>query len=54
MLTKAVQMYNIERPHKALCGLSPVAFEKTAVNKNQVVNKKKKSSKKRKILLLTL
>ena len=52
MLTKAVQMYNMERPHKALGGLSPVAFEETVINKNEVVNKKKKSNKKRKSQLL--
>jgi putative transposase len=33
MLTKAVKMYNEQKPHKALNGLSPVAFENLIIKR---------------------
>lgn len=49
MLTKAVKMYNEQKPHKALNGLSPVAFENLLgglLTNNIVFNKRKKEAKK--------
>jgi len=49
MLTKAVKMYNEQKPHKALNGLSPEAFEnitKELLTENTVFNKRKKEAKK--------
>jgi transposase InsO family protein len=53
MLTKAVYLYNNERPHKALNRLSPVEFEykvaKGLLTKTWFINKKKKVTKKEKV-----
>lgn len=53
MLTKAVNLYNNERPHKSLNRLSPNEFEYRVSNglltKRWVINKKKKVSKKEKV-----
>ena len=53
MLTKAVYLYNTERPHSSLNRLSPYEFEykvsKGLLTKTWVVNKKKKVSKKEKV-----
>jgi putative transposase len=49
MLTKAVKMYNEQKPHKALNGISPVAFENLLgglLTNNIVFNKRKKEAKK--------
>ena len=48
MTNKAVQMYNREKPHRALNKLSPVQFE-SLINKKTVINKRKKVAKKEKI-----
>jgi putative transposase len=45
---RAVDMYNFYRPHKALSGLSPMAFEKLLTEK-PLINKRKKEAKKEKI-----
>jgi len=45
---RAVDMYNHYRPHKALSGLSPAAFEKL-LTENPLINKRKKEAKKEKI-----
>lgn len=47
MLKKAVDMYNLYKPHKSLSGLSPGAFEEL-LTKNEVINKRKKVAKKEK------
>jgi transposase InsO family protein len=55
MLTKAVKMYNEQKPHKALNGLSPVAFESLLcdlLTKNTVFNKRKKEAKKEKLQII--
>lgn len=53
LLSKAVYLYNHERPHKALNRLSPVEFEykvaKGILTKTWIINKKKKVSKKEKV-----
>jgi hypothetical protein len=53
MLTKAVNLYNTQRPHKALNRLSPEAFEIQTSNGlltiKWVINKKKKVTKKEKV-----
>jgi transposase InsO family protein len=51
MLTKAVYMYNHQKPHGSLKGLSPVNFEKLTelLTENQLINKRKKEAKKEKI-----
>lgn len=53
MLTKAVYLYNTQRPHKALNRLSPLEFEykiaKGLLTKTWVINKNKKVNKKDKI-----
>jgi putative transposase len=51
MLTKAVYMYNHQKPHGSLKGLSPVNFEKQTelLTENQLINKRKKEAKKEKI-----
>lgn len=53
LLTKAVRMYNEEKPHKALGGLSPKQFlsntQKQLSTKSWVINKKKKVTKKEKV-----
>jgi transposase InsO family protein len=51
MLKKAVKMYNNQKPHRALKGLSPVSFEKKRelLTENQLINKRKKEAKKEKI-----
>ena len=50
MLTKAVNMYNLEKPHGSLKGLSPVDFEnhEKLLTEYQVINKRKKEAKKEK------
>ena len=45
---RAVDMYNHYRPHKALSGLSPMAFE-NLLTENPLFNKRKKEAKKEKI-----
>lgn len=55
MLTKAVKMYNEQKPHKALNGLSPVAFENLLcglLTNNTVFNKRKKEAKKEKLQII--
>jgi hypothetical protein len=51
MLKKAVDMYNYQKPHGALNGLSPVKFENPSelLTENQLINKRKKEAKKEKI-----
>lgn len=53
MLKKAVNMYNQQKPHKSLGGLSPEEFlnqiENGLLTKIWVINKKKKVSKKEKV-----
>lgn len=53
MLTKAVYLYNTQRPHKALNRLSPLEFEyriaKGLLTKTWIINKKKKVTKKEKV-----
>jgi hypothetical protein len=52
MLKKAVDMYNLHKPHGSLKGLSPVKFENTVqlLTENQVINKRKKEAKKEKVI----
>jgi hypothetical protein len=52
MLKKAVDMYNLQKPHGSLKGLSPVNFEnrKELLTENQLINKRKKEAKKEKII----
>lgn len=53
MLTKAVKMYNEQKPHKALTGLSPERFENlqtTLLTKFEVNNKRKKVTKKENLI----
>lgn len=45
MMNKAVNMYNLYRPHKALNSVSPGEFEEL-LTKNGVINKRKKVAKK--------
>lgn len=55
MLIKAVKMYNEQKPHKALNGLSPVAFENLLcdlLTNNNVFNKRKKEAKKEKLQII--
>jgi transposase InsO family protein len=55
MLTKAVKMYNEQKPHKALNGLCPVAFENLLcglLTNNAVFNKRKKEAKKEKLQII--
>lgn len=47
MVNKAVNMYNLYRPHKSLNGVSPGTYEKL-LTKNGVINKRKKEAKKEK------
>ena len=47
MVKKAVDMYNLYRPHKALNGLSPGVYEEL-LTKNGLINKRKKEAKKEK------
>jgi putative transposase len=51
MLTKAVKMYNAQKPHRSLKGLSPEGFEESIelLTENQLINKRKKEAKKEKI-----
>ncbi len=51
MLKKAVEMYNMQKPHRSLKGLSPVDFENKSklLTENQLINKRKKEAKKEKI-----
>ena len=50
-LRKAVGLYNTEKPHSALKGLSPANFEEIIKlsTENQLINKRKKEAKKEKI-----
>ncbi len=50
-LSKAVEMYNKQKPHGSLGGLSPENFERSIelLTENQLINKRKKESKKEKI-----
>ena len=52
-LTKAVNLYNTQRPHGSLARLSPVAFENMVaeglLTKTWIINKKKKVGKKEKV-----
>ncbi len=55
MLTKAVKMYNEQKPHEALNGLSPMVFEQltnSLLTQNIVVNKRKKEVKKKKLQII--
>jgi putative transposase len=55
MLTKAVKMYNEQKPHKSLNGLCPVAFENLIIGlltNNIVFNKRKKEVKKEKLQII--
>jgi len=53
MLIKVVNLYNVEKPHSSLNGLSPQEFctqiRKGLLTKTWVINKKKKVSKKEKV-----
>jgi transposase InsO family protein len=51
MLKKAVEMYNLQKPHGSLKGLSPVNFENLSelLTENQLINKRKKEAKKEKV-----
>jgi putative transposase len=51
MLKKAVEMYNTQKPHGSLQGLSPVNFENISelLTENQLINKRKKEAKKEKV-----
>jgi transposase InsO family protein len=51
MLKKAVEMYNLQKPHRSLKGLSPVNFENLSelLTENQLINKRKKEAKKEKV-----
>jgi transposase InsO family protein len=53
MLIKAVDMYNLFKPHRSLNGYTPQAFKDLAskglLTKTWVINKKKKVSKKEKV-----
>ena len=53
MLTKAVYLYNNERPHQSLGGHTPEAFkalkDRGLLTKVWVINKKKKVTKKEKV-----
>jgi hypothetical protein len=51
MLKKAVEMYNLHKPHGSLKGLSPVNFENSLklLTENQLINKRKKEAKKEKV-----
>ena len=55
LLRKTVNLYNEERPHKALKGYSPNEFLRAIKNKlltkSWVINKKKKVTKKEKIII---
>jgi transposase InsO family protein len=55
MLTKAVKMYNEQKPHEALKGMSPVVFELLIaglLTENNVFNKRKKEAKKEKLQII--
>ena len=56
LLTKAVSLYNFERPHKSLGGYSPNAFldkvQNKLLTKTWVINKKKKVTKKEKVNII--
>lgn len=51
MLKKAVEMYDLQKPHGSLKGLSPVDFENQTklLTENQLINKRKKEAKKEKV-----
>lgn len=49
MLKRAVDMYNLKRPHQSLNRLSPAAFEGLLTN-GAVVHKEKKNQKKKRII----
>jgi transposase InsO family protein len=51
MLKKAVEMYDLHKPHGSLKGLSPVNFENSLklLTENQLINKRKKEAKKEKV-----
>lgn len=55
MLIKAVKMYNEQKPHQALNGLSPLVFELIQyglLTENEVMNKRKKEAKKEKTQII--
>jgi len=56
LLTKAVWLYNNERPHKSLYGYSPIEFYSLIENKLLtiiwIINKKKKEAKKKKVNII--
>ena len=55
MLIKAVKMYNEQKPHEALKGLSPAVFEEMLcglLTKTDVVNKRKKVTKKENLIII--
>lgn len=56
MLTKAVHLYNTQRPHRSLNRLSPATFEKRIndglLTITWVINKKKKVTKKEKVNII--
>jgi transposase InsO family protein len=51
MLKRAIDMYNNQKPHRALKGLTPMKFEYPVelLTENQLINKRKKEAKKEKI-----
>jgi putative transposase len=51
MVKRAVDMYNDQKPHRALKGLTPMKFENPAelLTENQLINKRKKEAKKEKV-----
>ena len=56
MLTKAIAMYNNNRPHQSLNGMAPIPFEKAAPTlstKIIVVDKRKKVAKKENVIIIT-
>ena len=49
-MNKAVDMYNLYRPHKSLNGMAPAVFEEL-LTRNRLINKRKKEAKKEKLTL---
>jgi len=54
MLKKAVDMYNHQKPHGSLNGLSPANFENKIklLTENQLINKRKKEAKKENLKII--
>lgn len=51
MTQKAVDMYNNQKPHKAIAGFSPIHFE-SLLTKKGVIDKRKKEPKKEKVITI--